>query len=100
MTGVIIISGERSNIGVIKYCNTKITELIKYSPHELLGQNVNILMPKFIGSMHDDILMSYLELTESKYDNVERLAPMIDKDNYLVFARILTKPLPSLFNGL
>ena len=25
---------------------------------------------------------------------------MIDKDNYLVFARILTKPLPSLFNGL
>lgn len=100
MTGVIIISGERSNIGVIKYCNTKITELIKYSPHELLGQNVNILMPKFIGSMHDDILMSYLELTKSKYDNVERLAPMIDKDNYLVFARILTKPLPSLFNGL
>jgi hypothetical protein len=25
---------------------------------------------------------------------------MIDKDNYLVFVRILTKPLPSLFNGL
>lgn len=57
-------------------------------------------MPKFIGSMHDDILMSYLELTESKHDNNERLAPMIDKDNYLVFVRILTKPLPSLFNGL
>lgn len=57
-------------------------------------------MPKFIGSMHDDILMTYLELTESKYDNVERLAPMIDKDNYLIFIRMLTKPLPSLFNGL
>ena len=25
---------------------------------------------------------------------------MIDKENYLVFVRILTKPLPSLFNGL
>ena len=25
---------------------------------------------------------------------------MIDKENYMVFARILTKPLPSLFNGL
>jgi len=25
---------------------------------------------------------------------------MIDKDNYLVFVRILTKPLPSLMNGL
>ena len=57
-------------------------------------------MPKFIGNMHDDILMNYLELSESKFDNAERLAPMMDKDNYLVFARILTKPLPSLFNGL
>jgi len=27
-------------------------------------------MPKFIGSMHDDILMSYLEMSESKYDSV------------------------------
>lgn len=25
---------------------------------------------------------------------------MIDKDNYLVFAKILSKPLASLFNGL
>jgi hypothetical protein len=100
VSGVIIISGERSNVGVIKYCNTKITELIKYSPHELLGQNINIVMPKFIGSMHDDILMNYLESTESKVDNNERLVPMMDKDNYLVFVRILTKPLPSLFNGL
>ncbi len=25
---------------------------------------------------------------------------MIDKDNYLVFVRIMSKPLPSLFNGL
>ncbi len=57
-------------------------------------------MPKFIGNMHDDILMSYLELSQSKTDNSERLAPVVDKDNYLVFVRILTKPLPSLFNGL
>lgn len=66
----------------------------------MLGQNINVLMPKFIGSMHDDVLTSYLELSESKYDFVERLAPMMDRNNYLVFARILTKPLPSLLNGL
>jgi hypothetical protein len=57
-------------------------------------------MPKFIGNMHDDVLRNYLEMSESKFDYVERLAPMIDKNNYLLLARILTKPLPSLINGL
>ena len=50
--------------------------------------------------MHDDVLYQYLEMAESKYDFVERVAPMIDKHNFLVLSRILTKPLPSLINGL
>ena len=50
--------------------------------------------------MHDDVLRNYLELENSQYDFVERLAPMIDKDNYMILVSILTKPLPSLLNGL
>lgn len=57
-------------------------------------------MPTFIGNMHDDVLKNYLELSESKFDFVERLAPIITKSSFLVLTRILTKPLPSLINGL
>ena len=57
-------------------------------------------MPSFIGNMHNDVLCQYLELAESKFDFVERLAPMINKNTFLVISKILTKPLPSLLNGL
>lgn len=50
--------------------------------------------------MHDDVLRNYLELSQSQYDYVERLVPMIDARNFMVLARVLTKPLPSLLNGL
>lgn len=57
-------------------------------------------MPKFIGNMHDDVLRNYLELSQSQYDYVERLVPMIDANNFMTLARILTKPLANLLNGL
>ena len=57
-------------------------------------------MPKFIGNMHDDVLRNYLELSRSEFDYVERLVPMIDINNYMVLARMLTKPFPNLLNGL
>lgn len=39
-------------------------------------------------------------MAESQYDFVERLAPMIDRNSFMILARILTKPFPSLLNGL
>ncbi len=99
-TGVIIISGERKNIGVVKYSNRRVYELIGYSRSNLLGQNINVVMPRFIANLHDDVLRNYLELSESKYDFTERLAPMVTKNQFLVFCKILTKPIPSLMNGL
>jgi len=74
--------------------------LIGYAPHQLVGQNINVIMPKFIGNMHDDVLRNYLELSRSEFDYVERLVPMIDSRNFMILARVLTKPLPSLINGL
>lgn len=99
-TGVIIISGQRDSIGVIKYCTSKVTDIIKYPIYELIGLNINVVMPKFIGNMHDDVLYNYLEMAESQFDFVERLAPMIDKNSFMIITRILTKPFPSLLNGL
>ena len=85
---------------MIKYCSGQVGEILGYASHQLLGQNINVLMPKFIGNMHDDVLRSYLELSQSQYDYVERLVPMMDANNFMVLARMLTKPLPNLLNGL
>lgn len=100
VSAVVVVSGERKDIGIIKHCTTKVSEVCGYTAHQLLGQNVNVLMPKFIGNMHDDVLRNYLELSQSQYDYVERVVPMMDNNNFLVLTRMLTKPLPNLLNGL
>jgi hypothetical protein len=96
----VIISGERKNIGIIKHSSSKVLEIVGYTPHQLLGQNINILMPKFIGNMHDDVLRNYLEQSRSEFDYVERVVPMMDVNNFMVLARFLSKPFPNLLNGL
>ena len=100
ISATIIISGERKNIGVIKHSTSKVVEIIGYTPHQLLGQNINTIMPKFIGNMHDDVLRNYLEMSQSQFDYVERIVPMMDLNNFMVLARVLTKPFPNLLNGL
>lgn len=75
-------------------------DIIGYTPHQLLGQNINIIMPKFIGNMHDDVLRNYLELSQSQHDYVERIVPMMDLNNFMVLGRVLSKPFPNLINGL
>ena len=73
---------------------------MKYAPYELVGQNINTLMPNFIGNMHNEVLCKYLELSDPQSNFVERYVPVKDKNNFLVLGRIMTKPLPSLLNGL
>lgn len=51
-------------MGTIKTCSSQITKILKYAPYELVGQNINTLMPNFIGNMHNEVLCKYLELSD------------------------------------
>ena len=39
-------------------------------------------------------------MSQSQFDYVERIVPMMDFNNFMVLARALTKPFPNLLNGL
>ena len=39
-----------------------------YTPYQLQGRNISMLMPKFIGNMHDDVLTNYLQNSSSQLD--------------------------------
>lgn len=76
------------------------THILKYAGYELVGQNINTLMPNFIGNMHNEVLMKYLDQSQSQFDFAERYVTVIDKNNFLILGRVMTKPLPNLINGL
>ena len=52
-TGIIIISGNLNNLGVILHCNTQVRNIIGYYMSDLIGQNISRIMPKVIGDHHD-----------------------------------------------
>lgn len=60
---VIISTSER---GVIESCNRAIEPLLGYTPAEVLGQDVGMLMPEPTRSMHEAYLVRYLE-TQNKH---------------------------------
>ena len=47
--------------GIIQSCNSSTEVLFGYPANELLGQNVNMLMPDYHASEHDNYLKRYLE---------------------------------------
>ena len=60
-TGIIVISGNQHNLGVILHCNTQVKKIIGYFMNDLIGQNISRVMPKVIGDHHDESLKGYLD---------------------------------------
>lgn len=75
--------------GKIHHVNNAVTQLFGYEPKELIGSNVNILMPDPDRSGHDGYLRSYLETGESKILGKGREVLARHKDGHL-FPVLLT----------
>ncbi len=58
--------------GVIRLANTAVTKMFGYSEHELVGQNISILMPDPIFRHHDQYITSYLHTGKRKIIGVGR----------------------------
>ncbi len=52
-SAIVIISASSSQIGTIIHTNQEIEQVLGYKRKELIGRNVNCLMPRVIGKAHD-----------------------------------------------
>lgn len=66
--GIIIIDQR----GIIQMTNEATTQLFGYSPKEMLGQNIKMLMPEPHQSAHDDYLRNYMSGGEGQIIGVGR----------------------------
>ncbi|MBC8283011.1 MAG: PAS domain S-box protein [Nitrospinae bacterium] len=66
--------------GAIQAVNPAVEKVFGYSPKELIGQNVKILMPEPYFSEHDGYLENYLKTGEKKIINMAREVTGLRKD--------------------
>jgi len=84
-TPCIVASGDPSKLGKITECNMSTCNLFGYTRMQLIGEKVNVLMPKPYAEYHDNILQSNIDKTENNnYRRNERVVLGRHKSGYLL----------------
>lgn len=99
-TCIITVSGNQNKMGTIKNLNNEITRILGFSKADLIGQNVNRIIPKYLAEIHDSLMRSYFETSESRVLGMERLVFPLTKKGYVVPCTLMIKILPDLTNGV
>ena len=94
-TGLII----ANSVGIILRHNVGVTKLFSYNSQELIGQNVQILMPHIIGKDHAKLVdMSVESGNVGKLHQIHKTIALHRFGNIFLIA-LLVKPVPSLKEG-
>lgn len=96
-TAIIVMSaGNKETQGKIVKTNAGITQLFNYNPLEVVGHDVNILMPKEIGDWHNQFLEDFFKTGKEKVINNEREFYAVRRGGDLICISTLVKLVPSL----
>lgn len=97
---IFVLNTEGKHLGVIEYVNEEVTNLLGYQPGELIGKDINTIIPKMIARVHYCLLTKFFDKAESSVLNKVRELFAKDKEGYLVPIYLFSKVLPSLVSGL
>lgn len=95
-----MIDGSEEGLGEIVHTNNYIKKMLGYKRSELIGTNVNAIMPKVFGEHHNQVLAKYLSTSSDRANGKERMVPALGKDGYMIPTISLTKALANLENGI
>lgn len=98
-SAVVLISGNKSNLGVVQNANHELFEILGYDKKEILGQKITITMPQMIGTYHNKFIENYY--TKASPANLkERVVFPQHAKGYLTPSSILVRLVPNLDNGI
>lgn len=99
---VVVIAGNRANMGTIDNANHELEQTLGYKKVELIGENISIIMPEIIGKYHNLFMQKYFEknVQINVEDNKERLVFSQHIKGYIVPSLLFARVIPNLENGV
>ena len=89
-----MISGEMETLGTVVNANAAVCSIFGRTSTELVGSNVNIVIPEPYGSIHGSYLQGFLEKGTSKVMDKIRYIFALHKNGYIVPIALLPKKVP------
>ena len=74
--------------GIIEVANRSVEQMLGYSSSDLIGQNINVLMPSPHREQHDDYLHHYMRTGEAKIIGIGRDVEAQKKDGSLLLINL------------
>jgi len=100
-SAVVLISGNKFNLGTILNTNHELYEILGYEKSLAMGQNVSLLMPEIIASYHNKFVQNCFTSTYGGLlTTKERLIFPQHCSGYIVPCNIFTRLIPNLEKGI
>ena len=93
--GVITIN----DTGIVRSFNRAAEKMFGYENDEIVGENVNLLMPEPYQSAHDEILHQYVETGEKHIIGIGRDLPALHKDGSIFSIHLSVNEMPKKVSG-
>lgn len=72
------------------------SNLLGYNPKDIIGKNIDYIMPRPLSIIHDSLIRRYFSTAKSKILNQTRQMFAMNKEGYLKVITALIKVYPSL----
>lgn len=81
---LVIVSGQPKQIGIIVNANLPLCGMFGYSKKDLIGKNINILVPEIIAKRHDSYIENVIEKKRVNFFNMGRVVYAKHQSEYLI----------------
>ncbi len=99
-SSIIVVNGNKENIGRVEYVNYYFTNLFGFSKKEIVGKNVSTIMPTNIGKYHNQFMLNFYTTTKTKFLNKTRREIGLNKEKLIHPIMIYVKIFPCIEEGI
>lgn len=93
---MVSVSANPDSFGKILGVGSQISSMFEYKESDVVGENVRILMPRIIGSVHDQFMLRYFETGEARIMGSNRGVFALKKSGHIFFCELFLTVLPVL----